>query len=224
MLTLILAVALSANPIPEVVDAIDPDGDGFVTDAEFANACKTFHALNKSKKKDDRELIGKLDDNSDGKLGDDEILQLAAEAREHTDKMAQVIARVFRIIDKDYDGIIQRAEGTASLGVNIDADMLDKFRVADKNRDGNITYPECMGAGEASFGLEGQGEHPSKRKPKLWSSAVKTMKKYAGQDRRISRFSAKKDKALFDAFDEIDTGKDDRLSIAEVFNWLASQQ
>src|SRR5262245_49920771 len=85
MFALVLCCALLSEKNSVALDFIDPDGDGTIMDADFASGCKAMAALNKSKKKQDQETLASLDQDGDSMLSDEEILQLAADARRAED-------------------------------------------------------------------------------------------------------------------------------------------
>lgn len=218
MLSLILALVLSAEPA--VLDAIDPDGDGSITDAEFAAGCKALAALNKSKKKPDQALVEKLDTDGDGKLSEEEILEMAAEARKG-DSGAKYAINAFTPFDTDKDGIATKEECSFVVQKYPQiVQQLDRVRRADANKDKNITLLEVLAAADAVN--QTPPLHPGNRNQTLWQRAVQAMR-VGGSDKRINKLESAKVKEIHDAFDEIDADGDERIKLIELFNWMCDQ-
>ncbi len=216
----------SAEPLREVLDAIDPDGDNSITDVEFTKGCKAMSAIAKSKKKQDQALIERLDQDGDGVLSDEEVLRLAADARVNTDFITKQIVNSFKNADQDKDGGIDRKESASSIGKNLIQDVMwDRIRKTDANKDGTVTILELIAQADLTdvSNYRERDYHPSKRNPQMWSSAVQTMQKLGGPDKRINKLEAGKDKNLHAKFDEIDADKDERLKVVEIFNWMVAQ-
>ena len=222
MFTLVLALALAADPAPEVLDFIDPDGDGSITDAEFAAGCKAMAALNKSKKKPDVELLEKLDPDGDGRLSDEEILQLAAEARKETDAVTKHIFNGCSGFDLDRDGVISKKElFEINRGEN---SLLGRVKFADADKDGAVSLTEMVVyADRIAFPDMRSQKHPSTLRPNEFKQAAQAVLRIGGSDKRINKLEAGKIKEIHAAFDEIDADGNGQIKLIELFNWMCAQ-
>ena len=223
MFTLVLALALAADPAPEVLDFIDPDGDGSITDAEFAAGCKAMAALNKSKKKPDVELLEKLDPDGDGKLSDEEILQLAAEGRVAVDYTAKQASAYF-YADTNKDGVISKAEAIASINAgSLSVNVWDRLRSAGRDG-GSVSIEEATAHADVVMGPTFRsGVHPSRSDERMWANAARTILRIGGADKRINKLEAGKIKEIHAAFDEIDADGNGQIKLIELFSWLCAQ-
>lgn len=121
--------------------------------------------------------------------------------------------------DADKDGAVTKKEGAT-----INVQDWDRIRKADSNKDGLLRFTELMAAVDFAYGPEWRRDHhPSHRNQQAWSQAIQTVQRLGGADKRISKLEAGKQPKLHASFDEIDSDKDERIKLAELFHWMASQ-
>ena len=121
-------------------DKMDANGDGFVTEAEFA-AAKT-------------ERFNNLDANSDGGISIDEMIAHATERAAEmgkevsADRVEARVGKMFEKMDADGDGLIQPSE---QRGPEF-AELLEKL---DANEDGQLSKEEMAEMrGKGKFGKD----------------------------------------------------------------------
>ncbi|MBI1900631.1 MAG: EF-hand domain-containing protein [Planctomycetia bacterium] len=211
-----LAFDPNAKPVPEVVDLCDADGDGMITDSEFAAAVKRLVAIGKSKKKSDAVVAKRLDLDGDEKLSEGEALLLCATARYHGN---QTVANYFALLtrfDDDKNGTLTKKEF-----VEVPAASAMSLRKMDANGDGALAWSEVV-ANVDRTDPTGEGrrvQSAAYKNPQLWQRAVLTVHRLdKDKNARIHKFEA--DKQVRDKFDDIDADKNGEIKAIELFNWM----
>ena len=127
----------------------DKDKDGLVTLDEIR-----LHLLGEGKglaENDLKDLFGKADKNSDGKIDVTEFNELVELIQDNADKFKihPDLAKVFEQFDADHDGLISKDEVRTTLhaiGKDLsDSDLETFFNEADTNKDEKIDITEFSG-------------------------------------------------------------------------------
>ncbi|ORZ13376.1 calmodulin [Lobosporangium transversale] len=139
--------------IKQQFNAIDKDGDGFITEKEFIESLKN---LNRDPEEYDiQRFFSRGDNNKDGKINFNEFLEVYmtlglnnpnSVSGQPKQKSAQEVSAIFQSFDRDGDGSIsakELKEVLASQGEKpTSSDIDDMIKAADKNNDNKVDREE----------------------------------------------------------------------------------
>ncbi|XP_013393907.1 calmodulin isoform X1 [Lingula anatina] len=138
---------MSAQEIAEsklVFTVLDKNSDGKVSVCDIRT---TMHKLGHDVSNEDcQDFIKKVSCNGNASFNEKDFLAWMETYREKDSET--VLFDSFKAFDKDKNGLISRQElqeGLELMGVHLTEDMLDgMFSVADRNRDGGISFEEFV--------------------------------------------------------------------------------
>jgi len=139
--------------IKQQFNAMDQDGDGFITEKEFTASLK--NANRNPEEYDSQQFFSDADKSKDGKITFAEFVQAchklglgasAPASGQPSNRDAREVDAIFRTFDQDGNGTINAAELKKTLiaqGENpTDADIEQMIIAADKNKDGLVDRSE----------------------------------------------------------------------------------
>ena len=141
-----MPASAAGSSVQNTFEAFDKDKDGLVTLDEIRNhLLEIGKGISENELKD---LFGKADKNSDGKINVTEFKELVEllPGKESESKINPNLVKVFEQFDSDHDGLISKEEVRSTLraiGKDLSDTELDTcFNESDTNKDGKIDITE----------------------------------------------------------------------------------